>query len=1160
MAIGRPALDQLLRNTIPDDHYEPSSLHVKLLELPWTDVFTTNYDTLLERASREVARRQYDVVVRQNDLVYSQNPRIIKLHGSFGHKHRLVVTDEDYRLYPLQSPALVNTVRQSLLENTLCLIGFSATDPNFLQWIGWIHDTLGRKSAPLMYMIVSAELTPTQTRMLSDRNIIVIEMSRYADIGTDDHYASLERFIQYMSSQWNEHSGKSWVPFQDIETQQAQEYTEEVITKLVTAWAKDRQTFPGWVILPRRPRITLWNRTEHWIEYPKQDSDVSLSLALRFTYELVWRMERCLLPLGDEQVPGIESVLTRYRQESGARISGDTSNHSTLRASKTRSDHGDMIHSICIALMRYFREEGRFDKWEEYDSILQDTLTELSSEHRSRLYYERCLRRLFQLDIKQLRADLDEWPVDNSQPFWEAKRAALQAEIGLLGTAHTTLETSLSSIRAKSSHRPVTTDYSNVSEESIVMLLLHSVQQAEHYRRREYSELLRVPEEFHERWSVLRQYECDPWTELEIFNHSLSRRGAPYTPVRRESTFDIGARQRTVTWGGVDPSIKQAYRFFRFCEDAGLPFRIPGFGICADTAKKALPRVSKFSPYWAIVNLIRIGEAKAVESMFGRQMIANMSRESVDEVVVMCLSALDQIFSVSEKDSRVIGEGLVESITKVVPEILSRCCGRCSSKLKAEMVSLLLYVYRSPSRQVYEGIDNLVYRLISASSPKELIDSIPIFLEFPTLSCNNPLDEQRFPNPMEFIGESDHSRRALARCSRSVISQLVSRARTSVGAEKRWNIVSLYALFLNNTLSERQSDQFGAVLWSGRGETGFPNDTGVETQAYLTLPHPPDVDIEERFFGHVRKLATKESLQAQSIVIPSPGSPFFRTIRLCGARVRWNSNEAEHVLTQLVDWWDSCGGASGWWEDSPCGEPMIDEAKRGLAELVDALGVMLAVIDSTLLDEKLLEEVDRVGDEIRKSPLPSLQLEMVILARIPRYRIEMAGRIENSLASFNEDSVRDALEAVLMLSKRLDSAASDEDRALLLRVFVAIVQLIRFRRDVGVSPSLYVIRRIIADHEWVLEGAVEEQLISGLAQIMIDTSTQQTAKWESKSGLGGTDVNTMMSIRRSAISLASRLFDRYIRAKVELPKVILDWKSVSESDDEFSEIRNAWGS
>ncbi len=47
-ALGRPALDQMLRDAIPDLQHEPSPLHVELLTLPWSDVFTTNYDTLLD--------------------------------------------------------------------------------------------------------------------------------------------------------------------------------------------------------------------------------------------------------------------------------------------------------------------------------------------------------------------------------------------------------------------------------------------------------------------------------------------------------------------------------------------------------------------------------------------------------------------------------------------------------------------------------------------------------------------------------------------------------------------------------------------------------------------------------------------------------------------------------------------------------------------------------------------------------------------------------------------------------------------------------------------------------------------------------------------------------------------------------------------------------
>ena len=76
-AFGRSALNQILRDAIPDYDYEPSPLHENLLNLPWSDIFTTNYDTLLERASNAVTSQRYDVIVNMEDLVYSKKPRIV---------------------------------------------------------------------------------------------------------------------------------------------------------------------------------------------------------------------------------------------------------------------------------------------------------------------------------------------------------------------------------------------------------------------------------------------------------------------------------------------------------------------------------------------------------------------------------------------------------------------------------------------------------------------------------------------------------------------------------------------------------------------------------------------------------------------------------------------------------------------------------------------------------------------------------------------------------------------------------------------------------------------------------------------------------------------------------------------------------------------------
>lgn len=67
-ALGRPALDNLLRNVIPDTASELSPLHSPFLNLPWQDVFTTNFDTLLERACASVTPNHYDVVTKPVSL------------------------------------------------------------------------------------------------------------------------------------------------------------------------------------------------------------------------------------------------------------------------------------------------------------------------------------------------------------------------------------------------------------------------------------------------------------------------------------------------------------------------------------------------------------------------------------------------------------------------------------------------------------------------------------------------------------------------------------------------------------------------------------------------------------------------------------------------------------------------------------------------------------------------------------------------------------------------------------------------------------------------------------------------------------------------------------------------------------------------------------
>ena len=293
----------------PDLMHKPSQLHVDLLSLPWSDVLTTNYDTLLERACRSFLSPRYDIVVNPDDLERSRRPRIIKLHGSLPTDRPFIVTDEDYRRYPLDFAPFVNTVRQTLLETTLCLVGFSGDDPNFLQWIGWIRDNLAPSASRQMYMIGVFSFSHSQRRLLEKRRIIPVDMSECPGVG-QDHYRGLTRFVAYLRSRLGEKDPLAWprgAPPSDATND------EESLRAAVTAWRSTRSTYPGWVVIPEDRRRELWNDTRSWIERELPgEGALRGPLDVEFAFELTWRTAKCLVPIFDNHADFVEAIVDRY--------------------------------------------------------------------------------------------------------------------------------------------------------------------------------------------------------------------------------------------------------------------------------------------------------------------------------------------------------------------------------------------------------------------------------------------------------------------------------------------------------------------------------------------------------------------------------------------------------------------------------------------------------------------------------------------------------------------------------------------------------------------------------------------------------------------------------------------------------------------------------
>ena len=173
---GQATLDGFIRTRFTDRAWLPGPLHLQALNLPWSDILTTNWDTLLERTAEEVTDYIYEIVRTEADIAHARSPRIIKLHGTLGDKDPLIFAAEDYRTYPTRHAAFVNLARQIFIENDLCLLGFSGNDPNFLGWIGWVRDQLGGQSRRI-YLVGHLDLSASARKYMERHNIAPVDLA-----------------------------------------------------------------------------------------------------------------------------------------------------------------------------------------------------------------------------------------------------------------------------------------------------------------------------------------------------------------------------------------------------------------------------------------------------------------------------------------------------------------------------------------------------------------------------------------------------------------------------------------------------------------------------------------------------------------------------------------------------------------------------------------------------------------------------------------------------------------------------------------------------------------------------------------------------------------------------------------------------------------------
>lgn len=894
LVFGRQALDELILKSLPDSNYTPGDLHKLLVSLPWSDIFTTNYDTLLERSTNYVYDRKYSLVVTPSDIASSSRPRIVKLHGSFPSYRPFIITEEDYRTYPSKFSAFINMVQQSIMENILCLIGFSGDDPNFLNWIGWVKDTIGINSNQIYFI---GFVNQSQRRILEARGIITIDLSPLFPNGkysvNERHKKSLEWFLinlktgkklditewpKLENSNLKQYRDRTDLPYIPI-TEYNYSYIDDKLRRcgfnsklgkdnlisLIKEWSKIRESYPGWIIAPKSKREYIRTST-HYYDVLSELNILNIHEQLSLVYELNWRYEVSLTPLSQSIADNMYELIENINPfKDTIKLNNDNIMLEEYeRKLKEEEKYKDfkLDYSkikkewieISFSLLRFSREALNTNLFKAIKLKLEEVIYN-NNEYKSRLYYEVAMLNLTTRDENNIRNILDEWDKIDNIPIFNIKRAGILAEIGELKKAEEVSEKALNDIRKNII--PGEIDVSILSQEGWAMLLVKAIKSNNTYSRSN----TQYHKEYSERWRILNEYNCDPWSEIEWMRDVIEMSDPNHNKSSISNGFDRGVIKRNFSFGeSIDEQVYISYSFIKMLENIGIPYRFGHTTMFKKSVINAAKWISKYSPSWSLSTFIRCDERDELNFIMSREQLQSMENDKINDYFKIFSNALDK--AIGNEPSNGYSHYFYTIQIKNLSEILSRLIIRLDDDQILTVYNLALKMYKSfriqKDASINQCIGTILKRLFGNMTNIEKLDKLKELLQI-DISMEkkykiNGMDYKVFLfDYIDFeynaINDEDIDRNKF----RDIINEiLVSLDDEDINVKDRAlsRLIILYRLEL---LNDKEKEKIASVLWEHVDDfTGFPTSSRFLKGIYINLPFPKSLDIKTLCSNYIK--------------------------------------------------------------------------------------------------------------------------------------------------------------------------------------------------------------------------------------------------------------------------------------------------------------------
>ncbi|HFE9780822.1 SIR2 family NAD-dependent protein deacylase [Acinetobacter baumannii] len=853
IAFGRGSLHSFINDSVPDTDYQPSELHYQLLELPWKEVLTTNWDTLLERTQFEIPERSYSIIRTVDELANTPSPRIIKLHGTVPAHIPFIFTEEDYRTYPKKFAPFVNTVQQIMMETAVLLLGFSGDDPNFLQWSGWVKDNLGA-SSPKIYLAGWLNLSPHRRRMLENNNVVPIDVSKHPKANDWPehlrHQYATEWIIRTLQC-GQSYNYKDWPSIRNYCPPQIEDYLEPIepnpqqlpltisrigrtdpiqvktLLEVLNTWEHNRKIYPNWVIYPIDKHYNLDRTLNEWVNVIIENfNNFTLLDKLKFLNEIVWLYKQKLVPLPPEIEAIWDDIATKFDFDNKT---VDSLNYASEWASLIKIYIENSLSSITNK--RLALDSEGFYYWLNQLKNFKNHSIEINNS----VIHEECQWLLLNLDFKNLENLLEQWNVSNSDPIWMFRKASLLLELNLEDEAYQLMSQGFTIIKKNPDKF---NEFSNSSREGWALLSIQFLM-----KNGEKKPQLKIKKfNIQERFKQLELLNCNTESQLINLIERIKQR-KDIEEINQNPCFDLYRRRgERVTFNNYKyEAITHAYQCLLLCETAGLPLSVQDDSVGSSLIMTLIENydlIDKRITSRVVVRLKPTDDDKLINNIYSRISIASLNDTDFEKLLNQIDSLLTYSLTQFRKKPNYFWAGYICTCLELISRLIIRL--NDDQQINSHLIQSINFFQDNSLRRnlwLQKSLSNYLKRCWEACNSKIKKQNIIKVLQLP-INCLLNNKEQQLINIESFLKKIEVEKlcsRTLENESewKTIINLIISGLESS--NKPRWDA----CLRLNLIYSFINKDEIEIIkksLWRNTEElqNEFPIDTNLYDFNYIT--------------------------------------------------------------------------------------------------------------------------------------------------------------------------------------------------------------------------------------------------------------------------------------------------------------------------------------